>query len=165
MGIDYTTSIAVGFDVSDDDLYETFGVHYPEQSHMEDRWDPKTGKKLAPVKVIDRAEGRVLEFEGTEHQDALSLATAICEKIGCAMNYSKNFYGGDETERYVFGPILKHHEFGDYRGGERFSLVAARIRLRDVIEAEGELARIKRELEALGLEPGEPWIAGTYDIS
>ncbi len=46
----------IGWAIPRENFDKRFGVHVTELSHMEPRWDPKTGKQLPNVKVIDIEE-------------------------------------------------------------------------------------------------------------
>jgi Domain of unknown function (DUF4419) len=56
MGIDYTASLVYGFEIDEDDVQRIWrkSEKDPGEFHMEDRFDPKTGKKIKQEKVWDR---------------------------------------------------------------------------------------------------------------
>lgn len=67
MSTDYSFSISYGFEVSFKQLLETFGKDVEELSHMEERYDVFTGKKLQAEKVVDREAGRAFSLGGKEY--------------------------------------------------------------------------------------------------
>ncbi len=56
MGTDYTFNLAISFKFIEKDLVKAFGRKTIEQSHHEERFDPKTGKKIDDELVIDEEE-------------------------------------------------------------------------------------------------------------
>ncbi len=94
MGIDYSFSLAVGFVVEMDSFTKPFIVVAEEKSHMEDRFDPKSGKKLAPVKVIDQAEEQAYVYKGTTYEDQFELLEALEEDLGCSINNGGGYLDG-----------------------------------------------------------------------
>lgn len=99
MSIDIFADLIIGYPI---DL-DQFKVTLPEKSHMEDRWDPKTGEKLAgPVKVIDEEEREAFKFEGIEEEDELDFAQKLEEKLNVCVSGHGTW--GDR-EWYISVPI------------------------------------------------------------
>jgi hypothetical protein len=66
MSTDYDAGLVVGFAIDWNDLKKAVGKPMPEQSHMEDRFDPKTGKPTRREKVVDVEGGMGLFLLGVE---------------------------------------------------------------------------------------------------
>lgn len=73
MSVDYNFSALVGWRVKTKDILEPFKKETPEISHMEDRYNEKTGKKIHPVKIIDQFRETFYEFNGEKYEDAQEL--------------------------------------------------------------------------------------------
>jgi len=144
MGIDYTVRLAVGFRISDADLMKRFAKKEPEKSHMEKRFDPKTGKRLKDEKVIDYEGGEFLyDIDGKEETDETSLLEQICEKIGGKVTYVFDGTGYNDVTEYIIGPDLP--EVGEaYEDGK--VTVHAGCSLADFGVAVQDLARIRKAL-------------------
>lgn len=56
MSVDFSTGIAIGYKFKLEDFLKPFERTVPGESHYEDRYDPKTGKKAEPELVIDKEE-------------------------------------------------------------------------------------------------------------
>jgi hypothetical protein len=119
MGTDYYGSIDVGFRFSPETLTMPFGVHREEKFHMEDRFDPTTGKKLKEQeKVIDEDEEVVFILDGEEHAYEYEFYAALCKKLGCTfvdMDY-------DEDNHSVFLGVKLPDQVGPGVGFGRFEL-------------------------------------------
>ena len=57
MSTNYSFRLSVGFEIGYDQILKKYGEYMPEKSHMEDRFDPRTGKKSVQVKVVDHEAG------------------------------------------------------------------------------------------------------------
>lgn len=162
MSIDYSFGLMVGFRFSPGELDDVFGKKVPEKSHMEDRFDPKTGKKLAPEKVVDREAGLVYVFQGKELEDGEyhvyeELANAIAGHVGCNYDIS----GCDGNDMVIFGPSIKYMEEGTDWGHIGTS---GPLPLDAVVKAAPKLKQIATKLKKLGLVPGKAGIFITYDV-
>ena len=61
MGYDASVDVVVGWCLKPSKILKRFMKISKEESHMEKRFNPKTGKPVAPVKIIDRASYKRLE--------------------------------------------------------------------------------------------------------
>src|SRR5271167_2907239 len=64
MSTDYDASLYIGYVIPVEDFFKNLMKHTPEKSHMVPRFDPETGKKVTPVKVIDAHEAFDIVFCG-----------------------------------------------------------------------------------------------------
>jgi hypothetical protein len=74
--------LVIGFVVEAEDVLKPFEVTVPEKSHMEDRFHPKTGAKLPPVKVIDAEERVEYEVDKKRFKDSEEVFDHLCKKTG-----------------------------------------------------------------------------------
>jgi hypothetical protein len=162
MGIDYSSSLAIGWRVRAEQLKQVFGKYTPEQAHMEDRYDPKTGKKLLPEKVIDQRAGTVLMFEGQECDYIEQLVEAICDKTGATFWHDGSFMCDQEDMEYIIGPSFELDTEGKDEGRVT---TGGGILFAKVVELAPELQRIGIELRKLGLDIGSAEITTTLLIS
>ena len=170
MSIDYTIKLAVGYVIPEEELTRVFGRKTEGRTHLEDRFDPKTGKKIDPIEVVDEFEYTTLYYRGVEFEDSTyELAEKIAKDIEvetgcCAIPYGNNMSG--ETS-VVFGPDLRSMssmyddnelESGHVTcsGGVPFSLL---------IECGSALGVIRKALRDIGLNPGEPVVVPAWWVS
>jgi hypothetical protein len=66
MSTDYDADLVVGFAIEWNAIKKAVGRPMPEQSHMEDRFDQKTGKPAGREKVVDVEGGLGLFLNGVE---------------------------------------------------------------------------------------------------
>ena len=99
MGVNYHFNLAVGFEMTEDELYKPFEKHFEEESHLEDRYDPKTGKKLTPEKVVTKRAYDEYYVDG-ERVEFYDLDGIIAEKLECQIWECND--GGEAM--YVIGP-------------------------------------------------------------
>lgn len=158
MSTSYSFYLRVGFEITEDDIIKTF--QHKEESgepgifHMEDRFDPKTGARIAPEKVWDKRpkahtkkwleiDGQKIEdFGDNPDQDTSLLETMI----GCRVGYFWNSTGGNDNS-YVFYPHSDGNESLDFGRG---SIHNISMLYQDVVNLAPELDRIKEKLQSLG---------------
>jgi len=105
MSMNIYSGIAVGWRFTVDQLMEQFGKTIPEVSHMEDRWDPKTGVQIDPVKVVDRKEQTVIEIGDKQYNfdyddfDYDDLA-----------EFAEDLWGRFESRSIVYSIIYNHED-------------------------------------------------------
>lgn len=83
MGTERYDELVIGFVVEVYDALKPFEVTVPERSHMEERFDPKTGKKLAPVKVTDVEEHTEWHVDGKVFEESYDVLDFVCKKVKC----------------------------------------------------------------------------------
>lgn len=153
MGIDYSFWLNIGYKISGEFLPDSMRKITEEKSHMEDRFDPKTGKKLAPVKVIDEEGGlECFLVDGTELEDMYSLAEALSEKLGCEVECEHGYSGEDFTITFSVNLPRTGQDDGDWG---RVS-VGSSILFEEVIsnKARAAVEKLGADLKALGIDPG-----------
>src|SRR5579864_2116306 len=108
MSTDYDAVTVVGFAIPFEDFFKPLLKPSKEESHMEDRFDPKSGKKLdKQEKVVDRDAGFNIvvgeqEFEGPETEADLDgnfcpeddLMEAVGEALDCNVSYVGDMQNG-----------------------------------------------------------------------
>lgn len=155
MSVDHSAETIVGYVIPVEDFFKPLLVKSKEVSHMEDRFDPKSGKKLdKQEKVIDREAGFNVkvgdeEFEGPGADDDLEnfnpddeVTEAIGALLGCNVRVTGNFYNGC----CVF-VCLEPKGFSKNDGC---------VSLKDIVKQADELKRIgKACIKLLDVDPGE----------
>jgi hypothetical protein len=161
MSTDIDTVIVVGFVVPEEDFLKPLKVYKKEESHLEDRFDPKTGKKLKPQKVVDQEARWVYEFEGGTYEDnqtelglnTWDLLDAIGKKFKCFVSFHGNLNWGENITVAVESKKQKKTQ----KGGYSFKCIGELPK--------ANLARIAREMKKAGFKLGEPGIYPVVDIS
>lgn len=108
MGIDYSFRLAVGFRVTRQMLEQRFARHIAAKIKLEDRYDPKTGKRLEPVEVVVKDASHSFVWGAVELEDPMELVDAICDKIGATYWSVGSYMDGDVD--YIIGPSFKTSE-------------------------------------------------------
>lgn len=159
MGIDYSVNLGIGYILDREDIIAPFRVEVPEKFHMEDRFDPKTGKKLAPVKVVDEEGGEEFEYKGERHEDSYELFQAIGEDLGCNIDNCGGYTDG-ETIR-----VTLEIETDDSGVDDGMFTVGGAASFDDVTAKRAELKELKKRFKKLGIDLGEPKVFPAWDIS
>jgi hypothetical protein len=159
MSTDYSARLGIGFVFKTNDINDKFWEEVPEKSHMEDRFDPKTGKKMAPVKVVDQERGSVLKFHGKTYEDIDVLVSAIAKMARC----SYDMFGYEQEEGFVsfclrFKPRKNYAiDFGNISmGGELY--------LSEVLKMGPKLAEIRQRLISMGLKPKQAEVFVAHSV-
>jgi hypothetical protein len=155
MGIDYSSNLLIGYAFEAKAVEAPFARTVPEKSHMEDRFDPKTGKKLDPVKVVDDEERDVWEFNGESFEDREELYTALAAAAKCQYV----LYG--QSEYVAFGPDIELSSENPDCGHVYF---AGNLSYDAVVKAKAEVRRIGKKLRKFGLELPEPEVVVCWDV-
>lgn len=152
----YSTNIDVGFVFKLKDLEKAFGKKVPEKSHMEPRWDSKTGKRLRDKKVVDEEASICLQLDGKKYgDDWMRFAMDVAKKIDCYCGES--FLENHDEHEYsiiVFGP--KQPDPKIMATNVAGLLTPVPLPLKWVMSCGPEIERIRGELVRLGLRPSEP---------
>ena len=102
----YTVRANLGFKVDPGDIEKIFEMEVDEVSHMEDRWDPATGIKVAPERVVDRPAGTSFVIDGIDVGDDLPrLLEEIARRLGCDVDVQEDSFEG-VLDFVVFAPKM-----------------------------------------------------------
>lgn len=150
---EHSSSTIIGFAIDQDDLLMPFKVTKPEEFHMEDRFSPKTGAKLAKQeKVIDREEYEVYVVDGTEYECETEAVEALEAIFDCQISLHGNFCDGVNM---MYG-IESKTPVGDD------AVENDGIPLSYIAKVEPDLRRIRGAFkERFGIELGTP---GIYNL-
>lgn len=170
MGTDYNFGLAIGYQFSLAEINKTFGVQAPEESHMEERFDKKTGKPIEPEKVIDKPKRLVYKFDGeileSVDEDYGSDYEGICNRIalhlGCEWTHSYHF-GEEEATRIYFMPKLP----GALWEGACFGHIDTDgpLPFDKVVKTASKMKKLRVGLKKLGLTPEVAAIHVTYAVA
>lgn len=165
MSIDHDAVTVIGFYASFETFFKPLMVESEEVFHMEDRFDPKTGKKLKEQeKVVDREAGFDIvigdqKFEGPACYDDLEgswspeddLMEAIGEHLDCSVSYTGDMYNGC-CFFITFEPKQLKSKDDEYQ-------------LKDVIKLADEFERIRKALKKLTkADPGPAVITSLMSV-
>jgi len=153
MGIDYSFSLDIGYKISGEDLPDSMRKLTEEKSHMEDRFDPKTGKKLAPAKVVDEEGGlECFLLDGKEIEDTYELAEALADKLGCDVDCEHGYSGEDFS--ITFSLQLERTDEDDCDWGR--VAIGSSILFDEATSAKARAAlkKLGKDLKKLGIDPG-----------
>ena len=149
MSVDYDAALAIGFTFDEDAFERAFGRTVPRESHMEDRYDPRTGEKVDPVEVLDCMEHEGLFLDGDEKEYGFD--EELFEEISTrTRTHYVEQIDYDHTVTVTFGPtheILPRPYENDC------------VEWRSLLLLGQELDQIATRLRELGLEPGEPTVS------
>lgn len=166
MSTDHDAVSCVGFAVSFEDFFGPMLRRTKEVSHMEDRFDGKTGKKLdKQEKVVDRAAGFNIvvgkqEFEGPESKEDLDgsfcpeddMLSAVGELLNADVSYT-----GDMCNGCCFFVMVQPFGLIDKKEGP--------VTIKNIVKQAKEFERIRKELKKLiGFDPGEAEVSSLMSV-
>ncbi len=160
MGIDYAFNLGIGFVLDREDVLAPFRVEREEKFHMEDRFNPKTGKKVEPAKVVDEEAGEAFILDGTHHDDDWSFLEALSQKLGCDIT-NQGGYSDDQTLYFT----VKVKTTGEDGLEDGRMTVGYSIAFVTVIESSSSVMLLAAKLKKLGIEPGVAKVFVQPDIS
>jgi hypothetical protein len=162
MGVYYSLRLCVGFELTENEAKAPF-VRKTEQKidgsfHMEDRFDPKTGAKLEPIKVWDRKPktitDRWYEIDGQKYDDGFyddKFVKDLKVKLGCHIEMFGSLPSGDITFAfYLNKPSDTHYETGKY------TMYNDHISIDELMDILPKLHLLKERMEKYGYKPSEP---------
>lgn len=134
-------------------MFKTIKCIQEEKFHLEDRFDPKTGLKTEPEKIIDQKEiiKEIYIFDGQECSYHDLLNENIAKKCDCDC-YMENIEEDDEIDCVVFSPYQQYNGF--MMGSCRDSLYFPKEKL-DIIRLmnlQVSSERISKQLNELGIQ-------------
>lgn len=150
MSVDHSALIVIGYVISPESFFKPFLVRRNEVAHLEDRFDSRTGKKLAPEKVIDVHAGwdlvvgneTIAELKNNDLDRFCPVdedVEKVADLLGAEVFVTGDYYNG----RFVIcvmpaGLVMKDDVY----------------LLEDVCKFQKEIDRIGNELKKLKIEPG-----------
>lgn len=180
MGTYYTLNLRVGFEISEKDTIAPLLRHSekvvcegsPGEYHMEDRFDPKTGKKTTPVQVwtkkpTERMVSRTewMEFDGKKYEeyeweDPDHIQELLSAKLEC--NVDHRFDVTSEVESWF---IFYLHKKGKSGSGYKFDIGLSELPYQEVFEMKNSLYELRNRMIKLGLPVGDPKVFIAQDAS
>lgn len=160
MGIDYQFNIGIGFILDREDVVAPFRVQTEEKFHMEDRFDSKTGKKLAPLKVVDQKATEAFELDGKTYEECWDFYEALGEKLDCSIS---NQGGYTDGETLYITINIEHTGEDDLDSGR--VTAGSSITFDNVTMSRATLMTLSKKLKKLGIEPGTAKVFIQSDIS
>jgi hypothetical protein len=173
MSIDYSASIVVGYRLTLEDALEPFEVKVGEDEFTEeDRFDPKTGKKVGTEKVrtassyvkhvwkkisttVDEEEPEAGWPEDHEEVGDLDFLEKVAEANGFqCLNFGES--SSDDWE-VVFFPKNHPDDLTEGKDWGRLQ-VEGHLDWGQVCEMGKDLVELRKKLVKLGLKPGKPEI-------
>lgn len=161
MGSHFRACVGVGYIVSYNDAVKPFIKHVEEVAHMEDRFDPKTGKKLLPEKIIDTPASDGLFIDGDE-LDIYEFLDLLGQKLSCVvtqLNAEFEVEGGEIT----FQLRMKRDEFADIDFGRLD--IGGPLEYVDVLKQEQALKDLRVRMIKLGIPRTDPKVFIDWDYS
>lgn len=153
MSINYSAYLAVGFHIPYEDFCKVFIRKTREEvSHMEDRFDPKTGAKLEPIKVVDEEAVKVIVFNGQNYDpdEMYELTDALAAYLKCDIDTDGSSNGDQD---YVFTPKYTTDSFYGHDYGRL--TVGGALTYKQVVKLGPVLDALRLKLIKLGLKPGK----------
>jgi hypothetical protein len=160
-------SLVVGFFLPWADVCAALAYEREEKSHLEERFDEKTGRKKKPVKVVDEEGGRYIRVspEGQEWlcpEDTkpyeLDDEEAFFEELGARVGCGVFHFGGGDVAYIAFDllgdscsvPNTSYDVCDDWDAGSALSLSK-------VVETTSSFKgrEVRERLEGMGLKVGE----------
>lgn len=161
MSTEYHVNITVGYKLSLPKILRKYEVRCKEVSHLEDRWDPGTGKKAPPIKIIDMEACINYVYSGTTYagDDVEPLIYALSRKLKC--DYEVEFHEVSEMctpweYSFVYFTV-KIKTVGSEMIDYPLHLQAS-ISLADLLEKESKIVALKTRLLEMGFKPPQPQI-------
>jgi hypothetical protein len=160
MGIDCSYNLIFGFELSEEEVKKKFRktVSNPGVFHMEDRFDPKTGKKLNPVKVWDNHPSKesYLVIEGYEFNEDYDddFIYLLSKKFNCHVEHNGNFSSGELVYHFYVNEVLFDDKNITKFG--RITIYNDSISLDEINKLEPKALILKNKLESEGFKVPKP---------
>lgn len=150
MGMSWDWTLVVGFVIDADDLLMPFKNEVPE-SHMEDRYHQSTGRKLSPVKVVDKEAVEEYFLDGTSYgDDQHEFIEALAAEANCEITLHGDHCTGEDMT-YSIEPKRKCQKT---------------VTFKEVAELEPECECIRQMFKVrFGVDLGEPGITSVGDYA
>ena len=157
MSIDYTFALCIGFELDKDEVEKPFKLtnKYPGEFHMEDRFDPKTGAKIEPVKIWDKKPKteRWYEIDGVKYDDFFEMEDVLGKKFDCYVGEYGSFCSGDNTYVFCVNDIGSYKDAGNYGN---ITVYDKSLTFTDLPDLMAKAYGLRERLQSAGYNPGEP---------
>jgi len=158
MGVDFSQFVAVGYQISSEELDGKLARTTPAEYRYEDRFDTKTGLKKEPKKIITKYEETTYFLNGEEFSERWDLANGLEKFLGCSVMPYGDYMSGD-GEFFIFS----YHSTKECDA--RRCPEDGEIDLEGVISSQPKYKELREKLRSLGLEPGKMKIFNCYSVS
>lgn len=165
MSTHYSFYLRVGFNVDLEEIKKVFyhknETHQDGIFHMEDRFDPKTGAKVEPVKIWDKKPKTITErwweIDGERFDDWEDepMTDFFAKKLGCHVDYYWQSYGGEPSYSFYLHNSNNKDKIETGRGVDIHN---TSMDYAAVCAMQPKLAELKQKLLAMGIDPGEPQV-------
>lgn len=159
MSIDYSFHLCMGFEIDQQEVENIF-VHKetdPGVFHMEDRFDPKTGIKIDPIKIWDEKPStkKWVEYKGNKIKDLdpEEWETLLAEEFDCYVSQRGSFPTGKLT--YVFS-VNKPISWKDAENHGHITIYNNAIECFMIDALNQKAFSLKSKLEQRGYKIGDP---------
>lgn len=160
MGIDYSFNLAVGFIVDTEDFIKPFRTMNEEKFHMEDRFDPKSGKKVGQEKVIDQEAEEAYTYKGKTYEEQYEFLEALCEDLGCTVDDGGGY---SDNEKVYISVDFETDDSGQDYGRV---CVGGAATFDEIAKCKKKCADLKKALNKLGVSSlGEAMVYVSPNIS
>lgn len=150
MGMSWDWSLVVGFVIDKDDLEKPFKREITLKTRLEDRYDPRTGKKIGSIMVIDREAGEEFFYGKSFGDDFRELIEELEAVATCSIVLHGDYCNGEDMI-YAVEPKGK-------KGDE--------LTLKQVADLADECERIRKFFKKrFGIELGEAVVTSVGDYS
>ncbi len=164
-GSEGKASLSVGYFLPYEEVVKVFGYKHRQKSHLEDRFDPKTGAKLEPVKIIDEPGGLWVKLG--EHDEPFQEFPPdfddeeFCEELGAQLGcgverFSQGeFFGFSVQDGNMTGSGYEPHHYWS---------VGEALYFDTLITLGPSLKILAKKMEELGLQPSKPCVFAAVKV-
>lgn len=158
MGIDISQFVAVGYRVSGKQIDAALAQITPAEFRYEDRFNSKTGVKIAPIKIVTKNVKKNYTLNGKQFSGSWDLRRELKTFLGCKVIPYGDYLCGD-GENFIFS----YHSTDSCDAGR--CPEDGEIDLEGVISSQPKYRELQEKLRSLGLEPGKMKIFNCYSVS
>jgi hypothetical protein len=151
MGMNWDWSLVVGFVVDTDDLLMPFKQEMPEETHLEDRYDARTGEKVGQVTVVDKPARTEYVLDGKSYgTDESEFIEVLADEANCEITLHGDFCTGEDMT-YSVEPKRPCQES---------------LTFKEIAELAPEAERIRQVFKVrFGVDLGEPGVTSIGDYA
>lgn len=151
---DVNNPTGIGYLLDVEQLAGRFRAKIEEVSHLEKRFDPKTGKAIADEKVIDTEASDPWTFKGKHFDDLGEWLETVAEELNCDFCYIGNPVNNEGIA--AFSMKLK---------GEESEYGITTVPFASLTRIERPLMTLGKKLRHLGIMAKEPVMFSLVEIS